>query len=430
MNYYLKNINTLDETTIVLQTRINGKPFKYSTGKKVYPKNWDNDKKKVLRGQPFYTATNDYLKNLQHQFHLNVVELSTNGPVCHKELRNKLDCHFGKVRKTNAIDTSNFETLWRDVWMKSFVGIRDPDTIKKKKYILKSLLDFQRETGFKLTLEAITAQFPVKFKQWALSTKKANGNPRYQRDNTIHKYINIVKEFSKWALKNGYTDNSKYQDISGYNEVYLDTFALEAQEIKKLMELNIDNIDLNQFDIRPCNHAKVKIALEKTRDSFIFRAGCGIRFIDYYQLHPSNIVGSTLSLVTEKTDTPIKVELLPEVLAILEKYNYKNLPKMLNQNENENLKLLGRIAGFNDERQVNYRLGGRTIQEIKQKWECLCTHTARKTFITSCVRAGIPQSHIMTITGITKESSFKRYVEFSDLDASNVASVLSQYYKK
>ena len=53
------------------------------------------------------------------------------------------------------------------------------------------------------------------------------------------------------------------------------------------------------------------------------------------------------------------------------------------------------------------------MTEIKDKWELVTTHTARRSFATNAYKSGIPSLKIMMITGHTTESSFLRYIKIT-----------------
>ena len=428
MNYHLKNIKSENETAINLCVRIDGKMFKYSTGKTVHPKNWDFDSKKVLKGHPNYTSLNEFLKKFHIKFEGLVVEQQTIGAVCFNSLRDDLDKIRGKERSTKSVDIDlKFKDIWTKYWIESLKNNCAESTIKKKNYVLNCLLDFERDSKYQLSIESINDVFAEKFKSWALKAKMKNGKKRFNKDNSIHKYIGITKEFMKWCNKRGFTDNNGYTLISGYNEIYYTPFALEADDISQLLSIDFDAIDYSKYGVRSCNIQRTKKALESTRDSFVFRCFCGIRFSDYFTLSPNKFKENRLTLVTKKTGSNVTITLPPSAFKILEKYNYQ-LPKVNNQNENENLKLLGQIVGFDEDTTVTYKLGGSQVSELKKRWEIITTHTARKTFITNCLRAGIEAYLVMEIVGIKKESTFRRYIQITNNDVAGALARLDKFY--
>lgn len=415
MCYYLKNKKATAPTPLNIMKRINGSMFKYSVGVKVLPVYWNSKTKQIKKGYPDYSRINKFLDKLSTRFDTVIWDLKSEEQLTHENLRKNLDSIIGRERNESK-KLESFSEVWKDGWMKWLQQEeRAKSTIDKKGYTLKSLLDFEMETGYTLSFDTMNENFARKYKIWALNAVKQNGKPRYTKDNAIHKNISIVKEFLKWANSKGYTNLEYYKGIMGYNEEYFAPFALSSSDISMLMKLDIQSVDLDNYEIRPCNHEKVKIALERTRDAFVFRCLCGIRYSDYSQLTSSKLKNGSINLVTQKTNTQIQLPLHSYAKKILSENDYC-VPILANQNENENLKLLARVAGFTEKETVSFLRGGKRIEEVKERWELVSTHTARKTFITNCLRAGIEQYVVMEIVGIKKESTFKRYVQVSGHD--------------
>ena len=434
MALFLKEPKQEDETLIYYITRINGKMFKYSTGLKVEPKHWDFVKKRFTKSVAHYSTKNLKLKNIEAEVTSQLWEYSKSGGQPDlEELRNILDEKLGKnpksVQLKKAVETMTFEELWLNEWIPQLSVTSAESTINKKHYALNCLTAFSKETKYNLTFENINERFSIQFKKWALNQKKQNGLPRFNRDNSINKYLSITKEFAKWAYKNGFTNDVSYSKISNCNETYYVPFALENEDIKKLNSIDFKQVDLTKYDIQTNSIDFTIKKLEEARDSFIFRCFCGIRFSDYKKLTSDKIINNRLTLVTQKTGTTISLPLSSLAIEVLVRNNF-NPPKMENQKENEVLKLLALIAGFTEKTTVTYKLGGVKKEEVKKRWELVTTHTARKTFITNCLRAGIEPYLVMEMVGIKKESTFKRYVQVSNNDMLDAVKKLDVYISK
>ncbi|CAG5083007.1 site-specific integrase [Parvicella tangerina] len=426
-NFYLKDKKTDSETTIMLCKRIRGKMFKYSTGIKVNPNHWDNDEKKVLKARKNYSRINQVLNKIQVHFDEAVYNYLADDSMSFVDIKEILDEKLDIERnRKNSNETLAFEDIWCVKWIDSLKVVRSEGTWRKKGYVLNSLIDFTKDTKFKLEFENIDMTFAENYKRWALNVKDAKGRNRYTKDNSIHKNIEIIKGFCRWAYERGYTKSNAFEQIKGFDQKYFAPFALSSRDLTTLMDIDFSLVDLNEYNIRPCNHARVKEALEKTRDAFVFRCLCGIRHGDYYQLDPSKIINNKLQLVTEKTKSVIYLSLHPYASSIILKYDYK-VPKLMNQNENENLKLMAQISGFNEIIEIVYMQGAELVREDKYRWELVTTHTARKTFITNCLRAGIPPHIVMEIVGIKKASTLQRYINISKADIEESMEKLNNY---
>ena len=94
--------------------------------------------------------------------------------------------------------------------------------------------------------------------------------------------------------------------------------------------------------------------------------------------------------------------------AILEKYNYK-LPIISDQKFRKHIKEACKTVGFTDPVVKSSRIGNSVINETFKKYERVSTHTARRSFITNMINAGVPNKVIMGITGHKSIVTFQNY---------------------
>ena len=100
--------------------------------------------------------------------------------------------------------------------------------------------------------------------------------------------------------------------------------------------------------------------LDKSRDLFLFSCYTGLAYTDMANLHPHNIIVGIdreywIKTSRQKTNTKINVPLLPQALAILDKYKKhpmvikrgRALPYMSNQKINDYLKEIAMLCGIN-----------------------------------------------------------------------------------
>jgi len=57
--------------------------------------------------------------------------------------------------------------------------------------------------------------------------------------------------------------------------------------------------------------------------------------------------------------------------------------------------------------------GGLKVNTIKQKWELVTTHTARRSFATNVYKSGFPAISLMKITGHKTEKAFLLYIKLT-----------------
>jgi hypothetical protein len=76
---------------------------------------------------------------------------------------------------------------------------------------------------------------------------------------------------------------------------------------------------------------------------------------------------------------------------------------------NEQIKILGRVAGFNEPILLEKHKGGKNIEETKPFYKLITTHTSRRSFCSNCLISGMPKQEIMSMSGHTTEISFNKY---------------------
>ena len=126
-----------------------------------------------------------------------------------------------------------------------------------------------------------------------------------------------------------------------------------------------------------------------------------------------------------KTFQHITIPLHSKVIEILESWDF-NIPLYSNGYSNMLLKEIGKLAEINEEVLFIKNTGNSKVEERYNKYELICTHTARRSFATNLYLSGKVQMHeIMKLTGHKKERSFMRYVKATrDIDMNIIESVL------
>lgn len=83
------------------------------------------------------------------------------------------------------------------------------------------------------------------------------------------------------------------------------------------------------------------------------------------------------------------------------------------------LKKIGLKAGLTEEHIVTEDRGGKVTNSIKQRWELIGTHTARRSYISNMLKRGYDSHLLMKITGHTTEEAFKRYIKVRSEDVAS-----------
>ena len=140
-----------------------------------------------------------------------------------------------------------------------------------------------------------------------------------------------------------------------------------------------------------------------------------MRFSDLVKIKKTNFTQRKdlhiLCLCTQKTIKRAEIPLTSKAYDLAMKYEFR-FDYYTNQAFNRQLKdLLERYHKFEDEI-VEYRqVKERVMQTVMMRREKISAHTGRRTFISILVEMGTSISRIMAMTGHTKESTLKIYVD-------------------
>ena len=119
-----------------------------------------------------------------------------------------------------------------------------------------------------------------------------------------------------------------------------------------------------------------------------------------------------ISMKREKTSKDFSIPLLPRAGSLIIKYQSKQsmiFPKISNQKYNSYLKEIAAIIGINEAVKFTSSKGSHKKEEIKEKWEKIGSHTARRTYITIAAENNMPDHFIMAVTGIKDPNTLKKY---------------------
>jgi integrase len=274
---------------------------------------------------------------------------------------------------------------------------KSPNTLKSYKTTQMHLEGYMSKVKRKLDFEDITLDWYMKFTTYL---KKEKLSP-----NSIGKQIKNIKAFMAMANKltfrvDGekffYTTNKEYQGFGVTNNP-ADAVYLNEAEIMQLYKFDLSN----------------NKRLEAVRDLFVFGCWVGLRFSDYSQIKPENIIkmdGETyIRIMTKKTGELVVIPCNPIVLEIFSKYkkSKNRLPKRISdQKFNTYIKEAARMAGLTDT--------GRLLTKSKlELCDCISSHTARRSFATNYYLEGFPVIDLMKATGHRSEKSFLRYIRIT-----------------
>ena len=246
--------------------------------------------------------------------------------------------------------------------------------------------------------------------------------------NTTGKCIKQLKAIMALAQSEGLHSNSKYQDkrFKG-TRVEVDSIYLTKEDLKKMMAVDL---------------SKRTYGFDLARDIFMVGVWTAQRVSDYNNIRPEDIEvytkraivdvpdpenpGKTIEKIEKKeirvinirqkkTGTKVAIPCSSELLRILQKYNF-DIPKLSDQNINDNIKEIAKLAGLTEIIKTESTKGGKKTIEEHQKWELVHSHTARRTGATLMYLAGMDIYDIMKITGHSTPIVLKKYIKADELE--------------
>ncbi|MDD4378508.1 MAG: tyrosine-type recombinase/integrase [Dysgonamonadaceae bacterium] len=407
-NFYLDTRpNKKGDHPINVSIVIKGERLLTTTGYSISPDKWNKERQRVNQG------------------------FSNANGITYNVINNKLseiESHFSKLENQIEItDTTDFNL--KDEFADKF---RTNKTKKKAETIFDHIDEFISEVGrlndwtvstvekFNALKNHLKAFDPalkyenldesglISFMDYLKNVPLA-GDVQGMRNSTIKNRISFLKWFLRWATKKGYN-----------NELAFLSFNPKIKTIKstdkEIVFLDWEElIHVYNFEF-PDN----KKYLTRVRDVFCFSCFTGLRYSDTANLKRSNVHETYISLTSIKDSDNLKIELNKYSKAILDKYKDEQfpydraLPVISNQRSNEYLKEMAKLCGIDKPVTEVYYKGNERIEEVKPKYEKICTHTARRTFISNALMKGIPVNVVMKWTGHSDYNAMKPYIAIAD----------------
>ena len=273
-------------------------------------------------------------------------------------------------------DILNYHTL-------NMKTVLKPGTMKNYRTTEKYLYEFLRcrKKSPDIFLKQINYGFIVDFEHF-LRTYRPNTHRSAPSNNGVMKHLERLKKLLNLAQKLEWVKKDPFAKFAlKFTKVERDFFS--KGELEKIIGFQSS-----------------RMALVKTRDIFVFACYTGLSWIDVKNLSKDNIVrgidgGKWIYTAREKTDTPVKIPILPKAQEILDQYTVKMkhsdllLPVFSNQKTNKYLKEIAKAL------------------KIKKK---LTFHVARHTFATTVTLSnGVPIETVSKLLGHKKLSTTQIY---------------------
>lgn len=430
VHYYLKkNPNKDDKPSkakekndprlIYLQFKYNGNKLIYSFDQKIEPKNWSTTNQRVKNNKATTEDGQHYINDLLDSLAKACIkgynyEISKGGIPTKERLKYYLDA----IRFQGTKEESKKPTLFSlfDRFIAGEIQNKGKDksrsTLQNYTTSKNHLEAYARYSKQKITFDSINLDFFYKFSTYLKKVFKKPDETVGLKHNTIVKTITVIKTVMGEAVDLGYTTNMQFRHKK---------FSLTEEDAESVYLSEDDIISLYKFDF------SANLKLEQVRDLFVVGCFTGLRYSDYSNIGKDNIIDMEgdlfIKMITQKTKEEVIIPCNPIVLDIFKKYerNSNRLPKTISsQKFNDYIKDACKAAGLT----VKGRLSSSPGKEL---WECVSSHTARRSMATNLYLEGFPSHEIMKITGHRSEASFKKYIK---VDKLQTAKRLSDHIKK
>jgi len=375
-----------------------GKRISYYTGQRIEAKNWSLETQRVNRNVTGGSDINDILDSLAEEAAKAVRTAKLTGSTLTIEkLKERLNIVTGKhVSKSNFFEVyDHFVKTESKLKSWSYSTLQKMDTIRTQ---LQAFEVEQRKT--KKSSKIDLANIDDNFFQELITFWQTDYD---LRNSTIKKYALVLRWFFNWC-------QSKSILTGQYKSVKID---LKGAENHKIIYLDLAEIG----KIYRVEIPQEKQYLERTRDIFIFQCLTGLRFSDLHNLKASDYQNGVIKVNAIKTGENIEIDLNDTTAAIWQKYSEhqaatgKALPVPVNQVYNKFLKELAKLAELNEKITLVHYQGSERKEKTYFKWQLICSHTARRSFITNGLAVGIGAEVLKSWTGHKSEKSFAAYYE-------------------
>ncbi|HNS11702.1 MAG TPA: tyrosine-type recombinase/integrase [Bacteroidia bacterium] len=257
----------------------------------------------------------------------------------------------------------------------------------------------------------------------------------------LNKWKKFYKKFSKYL----YNECNYYDNYVGANMKYIRSFfnylkaekGIDTRDIPKIFYVSKEEVpivvltreQLNFLIFDKSFEQSLPVRLQRVKDIFVFGCTVGLRISDLNLLTKANLESTFgdiyLKVLSKKTGTFSRVKLPDFAIAILNKYNNRNinlLPMLHLFNFNKYIRELAELAGWTQlvDKKRSKRGQTKILRRANTKLrfrfcDLISSHTMRRTAITTYLSLGMPEQLVRRLSGHSSSSKeFYRYVKYSE----------------
>ena len=400
-HFNLRNPKGNKPTLVYFVVKINREQIRLSTKCKVYPTHWDNCKAK--EGNLFTLIENNNNRILNEQidiYNKRFEEYKYLANCGHIEINKATLKHYiyNGTMMTEKKETIDICRVIRS-YLNKDTGIRDSTKTNYFRFIDKfdAYLKTTEINGF----AEINSKLFRGFQEWLKDNVSGGGKNTKAKPQSINKIVNCMLTIIKrYLVINEHITGSQFNDIvvADLREINVDDkIALLDDELMMLYNYKCDN----KRD-------------EEIRDLFLLECTTGQRISDIDKVannieHKGN--RTYINIVQDKTTEKVQVDIIFEIaLEIIAKYD-EQLPTYNRKIFNQRIKEIAKNAGITGIEEIRQQQVDKSeiVVESKERFNCISSHTGRRTFATLLSLRGWHYSEIARYSGHNKLEMVQLY---------------------
>lgn len=226
-----------------------------------------------------------------------------------------------------------------------------------------------------------------------------------------HKFKVMTEEKDATYLTEEEQDILYNMDLSVYDKEYIKTKLMEYKE--RYPDMDIESYITTKIE---------RLKLEKLplyRDAMLVLCKSGQRISDLKKIRPTIGCG-TISFHQEKTRRKITLPIHSMIHHIFQRHNYDLEFAFSDQEFNNYIKIVCMLGGIDGCFEQKITIGGKKVIHCMPKFMHITSHCGRRSFCTNeYMKKGeysLPIPLIMSVSGHTTESSFRKYIKATNED--------------
>lgn len=405
--FVLRDPKSALPTAIMMVVRLAGSQFKFATGVRVFPSQWDaaSHRAAVAGVSPLDRENNIIANNrikamlkVMDNFRQTIVDAPDGVPQLHARLKSMLRC-----------DKCAFNPV---EWLKRAID-SDPNISHapgrrhstRTQYMneLKRLECFCKDEVMEPSdFDDFNTSFFDRYRDFLCHRHGPSGRPLTR--NYVNSIMVNLRAMLRRAVEAGVMSHMAWKNI------VLNKLRSKGQ--RPGVFLREDEI-LSLYH-QPCPTATMELA----RDIFLLECLTGQRIGDTLTLGSRETAYTACDRLTvvnvlqQKTGEVIKVDMMWQLgCELLDKWRARGCPTLSDGYINRLVKRVARMAGINEPVKwlVHFAQDPDPIAVTRPKWQCITTHTGRRSFVSNLTIRGVSYELIAKYTGHRSVEMVRRY---------------------